>query len=274
MSNLIVQVNRRLAGPFSALLQYRSLTSELSKREVLGRYRGANFGMLWSLFSPFLMLGVYTFAFGGLMRSRWPEGKGQSFALILFIGLIIHGFFSECIMRAPTLVVGNANYVKRVIFPLEILPWPMMLSALFHLITNFLVFLALSAFLDKGVPVQSFLFPVVIAPLVILAVGLSWLLAAVGVYFRDIMQVVNVISAALLFTSSAIMPLDAVPPKYRFVFLGNPLTFIIDQARAVALWGHWPDWTGLLIYTVISLVVAYLSYGFFRMTRRGFADVI
>jgi lipopolysaccharide transport system permease protein len=274
MSDFIARVNRSLLGPFSALTQYRSLTSELSKREVLGRYRGANFGMLWSLFSPFLMLGVYTFAFGGLMRSRWPEGQHQSFALILFIGLIIHGFFSECIMRAPTLVVGNANYVKRVIFPLEILPWPMMLSALFHLITNFLVFLVLGAFLNKSVPIQSFLFPVVIAPLVILAVGLSWLFAAIGVYFRDIMQVVNVISAALLFTSSAIMPLQAVPEKYRFVFLGNPLTFIIDQARNVALWGHWPDWSGLLLYTGISLVIAYLSYGFFRMTRRGFADVI
>lgn len=274
MPNLIESIGQSLAGPFSAVLKYRSLTSELSKREVLGRYRGANFGMLWSLFSPFLMLGVYTFAFGGLMRSRWPESQGQSFALILFIGLIIHGFFSECIMRAPTLVVGNANYVKRVIFPLEILPWPMMLSALFHLITNFLVFLILSAVLNKSVPVQSFLFPVVIAPLVILAVGLSWLLAAVGVYFRDIMQVVNVISAALLFTSSAIMPLNAVPPKYRFVFLGNPLTFIIDQARAVSLWGQWPDWTGLLIYLGISLAVAYLGYFFFRATRRGFADVI
>jgi lipopolysaccharide transport system permease protein len=230
--------------------------------------------MLWSLFTPFMMLGVYTFAFGGLMKSRWPDSAGHSFALILFIGLIIHGFFSECITRAPALVVGNTSYVKRVIFPLEILPWPMMLSALFHLIANFLVSLLLGICLNGRVPVQGFLFPVVILPLVFLAVGLSWFLAAIGVYFRDIMQVVNVISAVLLFTSSAIMPIQAVPPKYRFIFLGNPLTFIIDQAREVVLWGRWPNWEGLLLYGFISLLVMYLGYGFFRLTRRGFADVI
>lgn len=269
-------LGRPLAGPLVALTRHWSLTVELSKREILGRYRGANFGLLWSLFSPFLMLAVYTFAFGGLMRSRWPQAPGQheSFALILFLGLIIHGFFSECIMRAPTLVVGNVNYVKKVIFPLDILPWPMTLSSLFHLITNFLVFLLLGAVFSGRVPIQALAFPLVILPLVVLALGVSWFLAAIGVYFRDIMQVVNVISAALLFTSSAIMPLQAVPEKFRFVFLSNPLTFIIDQAREVSLWGRWPDWTGLAIYGAISLLVAYGGYAFFSLTKRGFADVI
>jgi len=263
-------------GPFATAIQNRSLTVELSKREILGRYRGASFGLLWSLISPFLMLAVYTFAFGNVLKSRWPQtgDEHHSFALILFMGLIVHGFFAECINRSPQLIVGNSNYVKRVIFPLEILPWPMVFSALFHLMMNLLAFIVLQIVLDGQVNWTIVLFPIVIAPLVLLSLGASWALAALGVYFRDISQITGVLTTALLFTSTAIMPMSAVGPKEQWIFRLNPLTFIIDQSREVALWGHLPDWSGLGIYGLGSLIVAYMGYGAFVATRKGFADVL
>jgi lipopolysaccharide transport system permease protein len=263
-------------GPFSALRAHRSLTLELAKRDVLGRYRGASFGLLWALISPFLMLLVYSFAFGFVMKAKWPQGEQGNvhYSIILFIGLIVHGFFAECLNKAPVLITGNVNFVKRVIFPIEILPWPMVMSALFHTFMNFLVFLALHIALDHAVSWTSIFLPIVMFPLVLLMLGVSWFLAALGVYLRDIGQITGVLATALLFLSPAMYPVDILPPGYRWLIMINPLTFIMEQAREVALWGHLPNWAGLGIYTFCALLVMYLGYGAFRLTRRGFADVI
>lgn len=265
-----------ILAPSRVFSRHRSLTLELAKRDVLGRYRGASFGLLWSLISPFLLLCIYAFAFGSIMGGRWAQiGSGTaSFAIIVFSGLIIHGFFAECVTRAPTLVTANPNFVKRVVFPLEILPWPMVLSALFHASTNVLIFVVLRLLLDHAFSWTIVLLPLVLAPLVVLALGVSWFLASMGVYVRDIAQVTGVLSAALLFLSSALMPLSAVPAQYRWVFLINPLTFIIDQAREVMLWQRMPDWAGLAAYLAVAVVVLYAGRAWFRLTQRGFADVL
>lgn len=267
---------RFLAAPFSAFGAHRSLTFELAKRDVLGRYRGASFGLLWSMLTPFLMLLVYTLAFGSVFRSRWPQAAegGPDYAMILFVGLIVHGFFSECLMRAPQLVVGNPNFVKRVIFPLEILPWPMLLSALFHALMNLLVFLVLHLLRFGLPPWTVVLTPLVLLPLLLLGAGVGWLFASLGVYLRDIGQVTGVLATALLFLSSAVVPVDTLPPTYRWVFEANPLSFIIDQARETALWGHLPDVPGLLAYAGLSLLFCYAAHAWFRATRSGFADVL
>lgn len=265
-----------LAEPFSAFGRHWSLTRELTKRDVLGRYRGASFGLLWSVLSPFLMLLVYTIAFGSIFKSRWPQQVegGPDFTLILFVGLIVHGFFTECLTRAPGLIVGNPSYVKRVVFPLEILPWPMLLSAFFHALMNMLVLIGLFA-LRFGVPPWTVvLFPLVLLPLALVGAGTGWLFASLGVYLRDISQVTGVMSAALLFLSSAMVPVVTLSPSYQLVFRLNPLTFIIDEARKVALWGQLPDWTGLGLYSLGALAFCYFSYAWFRATRLGFADVL
>lgn len=263
-------------GPFDALRAHRSLTWALAKRDVLGRYRGASFGLLWSLISPFLMLLVYSFAFGFVMKAKWPQGEqgGVHYSIILFLGLIVHGFFAECLTRAPVLITGNVSFVKKVIFPIEILPWPMVISALFHTFMNLLVFLVLHLALDHTASWTSIFLPVVLLPLVFLTLGVSWFLAALGVYLRDIGQVTGVLATALLFLSPAMYPIEILPPQYRWLMMMNPLTFIMDQAREVALWGNLPNWAGLGVYTACALVVMYLGYGVFRLTRRGFADVI
>ncbi|MGN6237759.1 ABC transporter permease [Dyella sp.] len=267
---------KKLLSPASAVLEHRSLTLELAKRDVLGRYRGASFGLLWSLISPFLLLCVYTFSFGTVMGGRWPQiGAGQAhYSIILFAGMIVHGFLAECINRAPLLIVGNPNFVKRVIFPLDILPWPMVLSALFHMFMNLIVFIVLRMFMDHAFSWTIVLLPLVVCPLIVLALGISWFLASAGVFMRDISQVTGVLTMALLFLSSAMMPLKSVPDSYRWIFQLNPLTFIIDQAREVMLWGQMPDWKGLAIYLMVATVVAYLGHAWFTATRKGFADVL
>ncbi len=267
----------RIFRPFVDVAAHKSLILELSKREILGRYRGASFGLLWSLISPFLLLGVYAFAFGTVMGGRWPEVQAgrTSFAIVLFSGLIVHGFFAECLNRAPTLILANPNFVKRVIFPLQILPWPMILAALFHTTMNTIVFVLLRLAMDGGDFVWTIvLLPLVMLPLVVLTVGVSWFLASVGVYFRDVAQVTGVLSMAFLFLSSAIIPVESVPESYRWVFQWNPLTFVIDQAREVMLWGRMPDWIGLAAYMLVATLVAYAGRAWFAVTRRGFADVL
>ncbi len=269
-------IGTRPGGPLSVLGRHRSLAWELARRDVLGRYRGASFGLLWSLISPFLLLGIYTFAFGTVMGGRWPQVESGSthYSIVLFAGLIVHGFFAECLNRAPELVVGNPNFVKRVIFPLEILPWPMVMSALFHVAMNTVVFIVLRLLMDGEFTWSVVLLPVVMFPLVVLALGVSWFLAALSVYFRDVRQVTGVLSMALLFLSSAMMPLESVPEAYRWVFEANPLSFIIDQARNVMLWGAMPDWAGLALYLLAALVVFAGGWAWFNATRKGFADVL
>lgn len=267
---------KHVTGPFSALTRYHTLTYELAKRDILGRYRGASFGLVWSLISPFLMLLVYTFSFGFVFKAKWPQvaGSNHHFSIILFIGLIVHGFFAECLVRAPTLVTGNAGFVKRVVFPLEILPWSSMFSALFHAAMNIAVYTLLRFLLEGEISWTMVFLPIVFLPLVFITMGVSWIFAALGVYLRDINQITGVLATAMLFLSSAMIPVQTLPDPYRTAFELNPLTFIIDQARAVALWGHIPDLPGLALMSLAGLGLMYLGYGWFIATKRGFADVL
>ncbi|AYA89410.1 MULTISPECIES: ABC transporter permease [Stenotrophomonas] len=266
----------RLTGPLDALLRHRSLTWELARRDILGRYRGASFGLLWSLISPFLMLIIYTLAFGYILKSRWPGASGNiaDFAMLLFVGLIVHGFFAECLTRAPTLITGNTNLVKRIVFPLQVLPWTMVLSALFHAFTNTIVFLVLNLVVRGELHATVLFLPFVYAPLAIGLLGVGWLLSSLSVFLRDITQITGVLATAMLFLSSAIVPVETLPSKYQFVFMLNPLTFIINEARDVAFWGRQPDWIGLATYTVGATIFAFMGYAVFQKTRRGFADVL
>lgn len=267
---------RRWEFPFASMCRNKSLVWELSKRDVLGRYRGASFGLAWSVISPFLMLGVYAYAFGEVMQGRWPRasGGGHPYAIILFVGLIIHGFVAECLSRAPTLIVSNPNFVKRVVFPLDVLPWPMVLSALFHSCLNICVLAILILVVEGHLYATMLLLPFILLPLVVTTLGVSWFLAAFGVYFRDINQIMPVVVTALLFLSSAIVPVSTLTPKLQVFFRLNPLTFFIDQTRVVVLIGHAPDWWGLAAACVGGLLTAWIGHAWFMATQRGFADVL
>lgn len=262
--------------PFVAFAHNRWLIAELAKREVLGRYRGATFGMLWSLVGPIMMLAIYTLAFGYILKSRWPGASGstQDFVLILFCGLIVHGFFAECLTQSPRLIVANPNYVKKVVFPVDALIWSMTLAAAFHFAMNLLVLIAMKLALHGELPWTTVLLPLVFLPLYLLSVATGLLVSAVGVYVRDIGQLAGVLATAMLFLSSAIVPVQSVPGPYRWVFEWNPLTAIIDQARQVVIWGSVPDWALLGGLTLSYTLLLILASAAFHKMRRGFSDVI
>jgi lipopolysaccharide transport system permease protein len=261
----------------TSLIEHRDLVWQMTKREVAGRYRGSVLGLAWSWFNPLIMLGAYTFVFSVVFRARWTDARADnqtSIALILFSGLIMHGLFAECANRAPMLILTNTNLVKKVVFPLDVLPWVMMGSALFHAAASLAVLLAASFVSTRSLPATALLFPIVMFPLVWFTMGVSWFVAATGVFLRDIGQAMTLITSLLLFLSPVFYPSSALPEAYRPLIQLNPLTFVIEQSRNVLIWGRAPSWPGLALYTLIAFVVAYLGFWWFQRTRRGFADVL
>lgn len=270
---------RRPAG-FAALVgslwDNRGLVSQLARRDITARYRGSLAGMAWAFINPLLMLGIYTFVFSVVFKARWGGSSLDhgSFAIVLFVGILVHGVFAECLNRAPGLILANAGYVKRVVFPLEILPWVGMGTALFHAATSFGVLLVAEWVVMGRVPWTVVFLPLVVVPLALATMGLSWVFAAIGVFIRDIGQMTSLLTMALLFLSPVFYPVSALPERYRFLFLLNPLTPIIELARDVVIWGRIPDWGTLGLCTGVSLVVAWLGFWAFQRMRPGFADVL
>ena len=262
---------------FDSLWRNHQLIWQMTKRDVLGRYKGSMIGMAWSFFNPIFMLAVYTFVFSFVFKSRWGEDINAtqgSFAVILFAGMIVHGLFAECINRAPSLILNNVNYVKKVVFPLEILPWTVLISALFHTVISLLVLLAAELLLMHSLPWTAILLPLVWLPLLVAIMGISWFLASLGVYLRDIAQITSLITTILLFMSPVFYPLSKLPIKFQALLLLNPLTFMIEQTRQVLVWGNPPNWLGLCIYSVCASLIAWLGFMWFQKTRGGFSDVL
>ncbi|NBF03408.1 ABC transporter permease [Pseudomonas sp. Fl5BN2] len=255
----------------------RGLIKVLVKREVVGRYRGSIIGLAWSFLNPLLMLAVYTLIFSGVFNSRWSNAVHESkfdFAAILFVGLMVHGVFSECINRAPGLIVSNVSYVKKVVFPLEILPWVVFGAALFHMLVSFVVLLMVQAVFNQKIPLTAFLFPVVLLPLILGTMGVSWFLAAIGVYLRDVGQVASMFSTVMLFVSAVFFPISALPEKYQVLLQLNPLAVVIEESRKVLISGVVPDFVILGKMLLVGAILAWAGFAWFQMTRKGFADVL
>ena len=271
-----------IANPASPTEMIRSvsrsidLINQMIRREITGRYRGSIFGLAWTFFNPLLMLTVYTFVFSTVFKARWNMG-GESkaeFALALFIGMIIHGVIAESLNKSPHLVLSNVSYVKKVVFPLEILPTVLMGSTLFHALVSLVVWSAFYIFIHHSFNLTAVFLPLIIVPLILCSMGLSWFLASLGVFVRDVGQITGVVATLLLFLSPIFYPASILPEPYQSLIYLNPLTFVIEQARDVLMWGEYPDWQGLLLYFVVSLVIAWAGFAWFQKTRKGFADVL
>lgn len=260
----------------SSFWRNRHLIMTLVEREVLGKYRGSIFGVLWSFFNPALLLFIYTYVFSIIFKARWADAEDSkiTFALVLFAGMIPFNLFSECFTRAPGLILSNVNYVKKVVFPLEILPWVIMGSALFHALITFGVWLvAYTLFFGFPGPTVIF-FPIVLIPLIFTTMGICWGIAALGVFLRDIGQFINLAVTALMFLSPVFYPISSLPPKFRFYAYLNPLSFPIEQSRQVLFWGQLPNTSYLIAYSIFSIAIAFLGFSWFQKTRKGFADVL
>lgn len=262
---------------FASLSRNRQLISQMAKREVLGRYRGSMMGLAWSFFNPVLMLIVYTFLFSVVFKAKWgvSETEGHAdFAIVLFAGLIVHGLFAECINRAPLLIAGNVSYVKKIVFPLETIAWVAMGSSLFHAAISLIVLLGVQLVLGGRLPWTVIYFPLILAPLILMIMGIAWFLASAGVYIRDIAQTTGIATSVLLFVSPVFYPVSTLPEKIQILVMLNPLTLIIEQSRKVLIFGDCPDWINLGIYSLVSVFVAWAGFWWFQKTRKGFADVL
>jgi lipopolysaccharide transport system permease protein len=223
------------------------------------------------------MLAVYTFFFSVVFKARWGDGGEESntgFAVVMFVGMIVHGLFAEALNRAPGMILTNVNYVKKVIFPLEILPVIAMCASLFHAAISLVVLLTAYAMFKGFIHWTAIFIPFVLLPLVLLSLGLAWMLASLGVFLRDVGQTIGLVTTVMLFLAPVFYPLSAVPESFRPLLLLNPLTFIIEQGRNVLVWGFRPDWEGLGFYTLDATGVDWAGYAWFQKTRKGFADVL
>ena len=254
----------------------RALIAALTRREVIGRYQGSVMGLLWSFFNPLFMLAVYTFVFSVVFKARWNVGSDSrtEFALMLFSGLIVFNLFADCIIRAPNLIIANSNYVKKVVFPLEIMSYVTMGSALFHFMVSLGVWLAAYLLLFDSVHVSVVFLPLVLFPLILFTLGLVWFLASVGVFLRDVSQFIGVLTSVLMFLSPIFYPITALPEEYRHFLFLNPLTPAIEAVRSLLFLGFVPEWIQLAKYYLFALVFFWLGFVWFQKTRKGFADVL
>lgn len=257
------------------LWQRRELLQLLAWRDILSRYRGAFGGALWAVLTPLLMLSVYTAVFSGIFQARWGSSTDPlEYALQLFVGLTIHGLAGECLIRAPNLLVANSSYVKKVVFPLELLPVSSLLAALFNFTISVGVLVVFYTIVKGALPWGALWLPVVIFPYVLFLAGISWLLSLLGAFMRDVMHVMGLVVTLLMFLSPVFYPASMLPPKLQTLFMLNPLTIIIEQSRAVLLDGQSPDLGLLAIYALVAGVFMYASYACFMWLRKGVADVL
>ncbi len=263
------------AQMFLMLWRHHDLIFQLIKRDILMRYRGSFAGVLWLILAPLLMLGLYTLVFSVFMRIQWPGVTNNlMYSLLIYVGLIILNFFSECMNRSPIMIVNNANFVKKVVFPIEVFPWVIVGTTLFHAMINTLILVAFSFFLLGKINITILLLPFLFVPLILFTLGLSWFLCSAGVYIRDIAHLMAFLLQIVMYLSPVFYSISMLPEMFQKILLLNPLTFIIEQARSLVIFGKFPQWTTLGAFFVISMCVAYIGFLGFQKTKDGFADVL
>lgn len=259
-----------------SILRNRALVTSLIRRDIESRYRGSTFGLVWAFVNPLMTLLVYAFVFGIVFKTRWVgySNSPLDFAVLMFAGLLIFNLFAECANRASSQMLANTNYIKKVVFPLEILPLATLGSALFHFCMSMLVWIAFHIIFIGPPSPKLLLLPIAIIPLLLFTIGTSWLLTSFGVYLRDTQQVVGILTTALLFLSPVLYPLAALPDNFKIVMLLNPMTYMVEIVRDTMMGGIAIPYGMWFLATPISLLWAWLGYLWFQKTKKGFADVL
>lgn len=254
----------------------KMLIKQLVKREIYGKFQGTYLGFIWVALEPLLMLVVYTFVFRVIFNRQWSSENESTleFSTILFSGLLIFNFFRETVNSAPRLILKNANYVKKVVFPLEVLPLVSVLTGLYHLCVSVIILMVINIAVYDHINVAFLYGPIILLPYIITVFGISLFLASTGVFLRDIAQIIGMVVMTTLFLSAIFYPIESVPEKYQIWFYFNPVAFTVDQFRRAIVWGHAPEWSWLALYYPVSIVVSWFGLLWFQKTRKGFADVL
>jgi lipopolysaccharide transport system permease protein len=266
----------RLISDFLFPWQQREILYQFVLRDIHARYRQSFLGLLWLVITPLLTLAVYTLVFRFIFQSRWDMGDAgtMAFAFRLFVGLSLFSFFSECLMRAPRLIVDQPNLVKKVVFPLPLLIWTQAITALVQLLLALLL-LFVGLWIDSGkVPWGIFGAPLIIIPVFYLILGIAWALAALGVYLRDLQQVIGLTLSLLLFLTPIFYPLSARPATWQEWMQWNLLAYWIETLRLFVFSTNWPEPAHYLLMCCISMTIAALGALIFHKVQEGFADVL
>lgn len=261
----------------SSLLNNKYLFLQMLKRDIEGRYRGSQLGFVWAFIYPILMLLVYTFVFGMVMKVKWGVAGQDNiqFGIILFSGLLLHGLLAEIVIGAVGLITGNRQYVKKVVFPLPLLTMVSVASALFHMLLGLIILIAMFLYTGGTIHATALLAPIVLLPFLLFLIGASYFISVLGVYVRDLSQFMGVIVTVLLFLGPIVYPFERVPEEIKYYVLWfNPLTIVVEQFRAVLLFGNMPDWVLLGKYSCFAVAMFITGVWFFHKTQDGFADVI
>ena len=261
---------------FKVLYENRYLLGQMTKKDIGDRYKGSALGVVWAFVVPVLMLVIYTFVFSEVFQAKWGNATDEkfSFAMILFCGLSVFNMFSETISRATGLISANVNYVKKVVFPLEILPVTMTLTALFHASISYLILVVANYVLRGSLSAYLWLWPIAMLPAVVLTVGMGYLVSALSVFLKDLGNIINVIVMILMYTSPVFYSLSAVPEDLRGICLWNPMTYVVENLRNVVLYNTMLQWDQYLISCVYAVVALFVGYRVFSRTKEGFADVL
>ncbi len=255
----------------------RYFLRQLTRRNIEARFKGSFLGFLWLFILPLLMLGIYTFVFSVIFKAKWGIDTGDSkaaFAVIMFCGMSVYNIFSETVGGSSGLIVGNPNYVKKVVFPLEMLPLAHSMASFIFGLAWFVLLLP-GAWLVFGKLHFSMLFlPLTLIPLLFFSCGVSFLVSSLGVYIRDVQHIIGVVLQVLFYLTPVFYPINAVPEKYRWLLKLNPMTHFIEETRNIFLYGRMPSWSTIGLLFAIGLVSFYLGFIWFGKTKKGFADVL
>ncbi|MEV5027349.1 ABC transporter permease [Paenibacillus sp. LPE1-1-1.1] len=258
------------------LMKYNQLILEMTKRDVLARYKGSYLGILWSFVTPLLILTIYTFVFSVIFQSKWniEDTSHMSFGITLFAGMIIINIFTEVLIKSTSIIVSNPNYVTKVVFPLEIFPIVIFMSALIHACISFGILIIAQLLYTSTIHWTVLLIPIILIPLALFSIGIGWIFSSLGVFVRDLNYMMNIVAQILMFLSPVFYPIEIVPVKFQSLYAANPLTGMITEFREVVLWGNMPNWLEWGKIFIISFVVFVVGYWIFRKCKGAFADVI
>lgn len=266
--------NSRPKHPLAEIWHNRVLLLKMAQRDINSKYYGSAFGLIWATATPIVLMGAYWFVLGRMLKGSWPGLLPGQYPLLLFLGIIIHIFFSEIVGRAPHLIESHKTYVKKVVFPLGILSGITVLSACFHLVISLGILAAAQLVLLHALPTAWLALPIILVPLALMCLGLSWILSALSVYIRDLQQVIPLLITVSMFLSPIFFPTSNLPENVQFAFMLNPITLPVEMSRDAVLNDVWPDPMHLSVYWVAALSVLVAGSYWFRFSKRGFADVI
>lgn len=266
------------SAPFLAdLWKHRALLWQFTQRNVELRHKGSHLGLIWSFANPLLMLGLYVFVFGFIFSGSFgviPNETRVDYGLGIFLGLSLFHFLAEVLASSPTLIVNNPNFVKKVVFPLEVLPAAAVGAAAIHLLISLALALVGIIIFGNGLSLGILWLPAVVVPLCLLALGIAWFFSALGVFFRDTTQVMQFLVAVLMFASAVFYSASRIPGAAWTILKFNPLLLAIEIARDSALWLKTPNSHHVIYLWIASLVICWLGHAAFKKMKPAFADVL